>query len=234
VAQKVFVIMGNDYPAAVFTTEAKAETFIKTKKAEDTEPSRAQRVYWRARGFWLDQIEPDESVTITKPAACGKTESLIGEIAGFLKDRDECVSADEIDDDERSESARVILSKFQQLAAYDWLDAMKAALPQPGESYEDFVGRAFGSKPSGNSLLIIQGDDSQSLRHGGMRQYRHFTAYVNGLEVRTFADDRADTDWSSGEYLDRAMDAWISTWETALACKCERSEKPNRIKLITK
>lgn len=47
--RKVWVVMGNDYPEAVFATEAAANAFI------DTKPKPAnmweRRIYWRAYEF---------------------------------------------------------------------------------------------------------------------------------------------------------------------------------------
>jgi hypothetical protein len=50
---RVWVVMGNDYPAAVFDTEEAAKSYIKTK---DMETGGAERgIYWRAYDFSLNE-----------------------------------------------------------------------------------------------------------------------------------------------------------------------------------
>lgn len=50
---RVYVVMGNDYPEAVFSNEAAADKFIEKKRAEDRREDRpwpnslAPRIYWR-------------------------------------------------------------------------------------------------------------------------------------------------------------------------------------------
>jgi hypothetical protein len=60
-AQKMFVIMGNDYPAGICSTEAEAEKYIETKKSDTKDQAfHAPRIYWRHYDFWLDQEPPAE------------------------------------------------------------------------------------------------------------------------------------------------------------------------------
>ena len=49
---KVYVVMGNDYPKCVFTTEAVADKFCADKKAEQ-KANHGPRIYWRVYGFPL-------------------------------------------------------------------------------------------------------------------------------------------------------------------------------------
>jgi len=49
----VFVVMGNDHPAAVFSTEAAAEEFCAAKKHDGN-----TRIYWRVYEFTLDVLLP--------------------------------------------------------------------------------------------------------------------------------------------------------------------------------
>ena len=46
---KVFVVMGNDYPAAVFSTNAAAVEFC-----DDQNKHGDKRIYWRVYEFALD------------------------------------------------------------------------------------------------------------------------------------------------------------------------------------
>lgn len=50
---RVWVIMGNDYPDAVFDNEAAANTFIEINKAQDKIrfDGAYTRIYWRAYTF---------------------------------------------------------------------------------------------------------------------------------------------------------------------------------------
>lgn len=54
---KVWVVMGNDYPAAVCASAQAAEIFIDGKKSEDEERKRSEgggpRIYWRSYEFDL-------------------------------------------------------------------------------------------------------------------------------------------------------------------------------------
>jgi hypothetical protein len=55
---KVFVIMGNDYPVAVFKDETAAEMFCEKKKAERERLTRdgfEPRIYWRYYEFNLNE-----------------------------------------------------------------------------------------------------------------------------------------------------------------------------------
>lgn len=50
---KVFVVMGNDYPSAVFEDEAKAEAYCKEMKAESKKgkPASYPGIYYRVYEF---------------------------------------------------------------------------------------------------------------------------------------------------------------------------------------
>lgn len=91
---------------------------------------------------------------------------------------------------------------------------------------------SYGGKAPMNYIAIVQTDDSQSLRHGGYQQYRHFDVYVNGRKVQTFSDDHPETNYDSDEYLDRRIDRWLETWEAALGCRAVRGELTNRVRLM--
>lgn len=79
-----------------------------------------------------------------------------------------------------------------------------------------------------NKLTIIQTDDTLRRRHGGIVEHvRTFVGCVNGVPVKTWADD-APPDYNSGKYLDEAKARWIEIWETALGCKAEYKEAPDR------
>lgn len=64
----VFVVMGNDFPDAVFSTEEKADAYINLKKDEEAlrmaSEQYPRRVYWRSYEFGLDV----EAVTVPAPA----------------------------------------------------------------------------------------------------------------------------------------------------------------------
>lgn len=55
----VYVIMGNDFPDAVFSTRELADDFIRRKTAEENKACKAgsglRRIYWRSYQFTLDQ-----------------------------------------------------------------------------------------------------------------------------------------------------------------------------------
>jgi hypothetical protein len=58
---KVFVVMGNDFPAAVFTTEQAAEDYCVDQR-EETEAKRKRgegsgRIYWRVYPFDLQSTD---------------------------------------------------------------------------------------------------------------------------------------------------------------------------------
>jgi len=99
----------------------------------------------------------------------------------------------------------------------------------------DAFAYAYGGHPAmvgRNYMFILRGDDTQSPRHGGIRQYRSFTAYVNGIAVESWRDDEQRHDYSSASYLDQAIDRWVATWEKALGCKAVRGEIKSRVRLI--
>lgn len=51
---RVWVIMGNDYPDAVFASEEAANAYVETKKAEPASQGQfSPRIYWRAYDFQL-------------------------------------------------------------------------------------------------------------------------------------------------------------------------------------
>jgi len=52
---KIYVVMGNDYPKAAFSSEQKAEEFIAVMKAADKKADRSGRIYWRSYEFELDK-----------------------------------------------------------------------------------------------------------------------------------------------------------------------------------
>lgn len=54
---KVYVVMGNDFPDAVFDSQKKAEQFIEQKKKEDDKIKEKYyaRIYWRAYEFELNK-----------------------------------------------------------------------------------------------------------------------------------------------------------------------------------
>lgn len=83
-----------------------------------------------------------------------------------------------------------------------------------------------------NFMILLREDDTQSQRLGGMRQYRRFTLYVNGVDVESFRDDEANHGYNSGEYLDRYIADFLKPWEKALCCKCLRGEVKGRVRLI--
>jgi hypothetical protein len=49
----MFVVMGNDYPAAVFSTIGMAETFCEYRRKVDINKS---RIHWRVYEFTLDDV----------------------------------------------------------------------------------------------------------------------------------------------------------------------------------
>jgi hypothetical protein len=57
---KVFVVMGNDFPSAVFTTITAAEKYCDAKREEKLQNTRAaiySKVFWRVYEFELDKGE---------------------------------------------------------------------------------------------------------------------------------------------------------------------------------
>ena len=49
------VVMGNDFPSAVFSTAEKAEAYVARKKVESKKDKRM--IYWRTYEFSLDREE---------------------------------------------------------------------------------------------------------------------------------------------------------------------------------
>ena len=57
IAMKVWVIMGNDFPDAVFDNEEAAEAHIKARKAEGKiHGGSYAKIYWRAYEFPLQSV----------------------------------------------------------------------------------------------------------------------------------------------------------------------------------
>lgn len=83
-----------------------------------------------------------------------------------------------------------------------------------------------------NTIRIIQLDDTQSKRHGGWRQYRHFECTINGFTVEVFNDDSAATNYASGSYLDDLIQLWAERYQIAIGAEVIRQEKPGRVKLL--
>lgn len=105
--------------------------------------------------------------------------------------------------------------------------------PITPEFKRDLHAFMYGKAPAPtNYILILRGDDSESMRHGGIRRYRSFVAYVNGQEVERWRDDDQRHNYSSDEYLDADIAKWAGIWEKALGCKAIRGEIKNRKRLI--
>lgn len=51
--QTVHVVMGNDYPDAVFTTREAGDSYCKQRREEDKHSER--RIYWRCYEFELQE-----------------------------------------------------------------------------------------------------------------------------------------------------------------------------------
>ena len=49
----VYVVMGNDYPSAVFTSEVEAEAYCYRKREERSDGT-ITRIYWRVYEFTMD------------------------------------------------------------------------------------------------------------------------------------------------------------------------------------
>lgn len=56
-AQEVYVVMGNDYPAEVFDNEAAAERYCDKQRAAHRKGARV--IYWRVYSFPLVSDESD-------------------------------------------------------------------------------------------------------------------------------------------------------------------------------
>jgi hypothetical protein len=93
-------------------------------------------------------------------------------------------------------------------------------------------GQCYGMKSPENTIVILRADDSQNQRHGGIRQYRSFEAYVNAVKVETWRDDSPAHNYDSDKHLDRRIDEWGKLWSKALGCPVLRGEFRNRVKLI--
>jgi DNA polymerase I-like protein with 3'-5' exonuclease and polymerase domains len=66
-----WVVMGNDYPDAVFASEKEAEAHIKRKKREDKKKGTGRTIYWRAISFPLTytaQVDTQEAQSIMREA----------------------------------------------------------------------------------------------------------------------------------------------------------------------
>lgn len=56
---KVWVIMGNDYPDAVFTTKASAEAYCAQKRVDNEREVKhhtQRKIYWRAYEFTVQPL----------------------------------------------------------------------------------------------------------------------------------------------------------------------------------
>ena len=54
---EVFVVMGNDFPDAVFSTAKAAEEYCaQQRKLEQAQKPFARKVYWRVYPFKLDEV----------------------------------------------------------------------------------------------------------------------------------------------------------------------------------
>lgn len=51
---RIFVVMANDYPDSVFSTERDAEAYC--TKQRDAPSSQLRRIYWRVYEFTLDKM----------------------------------------------------------------------------------------------------------------------------------------------------------------------------------
>jgi hypothetical protein len=89
-----------------------------------------------------------------------------------------------------------------------------------------------GIKTAENTIVILRANDSQSLRHGGVRQYRSFEAYVNAVKVETWRDDDSRHGYASDRRLDERIDEWGKLWSRALGCPVVRGELRGRVRLI--
>jgi hypothetical protein len=61
---KVYVVMGNDFPEAVFSTEIEAEKLCERRRFEEgpkpPKGYRVPRIYWRVYPFELDgEVKPN-------------------------------------------------------------------------------------------------------------------------------------------------------------------------------
>jgi hypothetical protein len=50
-----YVVMSNDYPSAIFSTEAAADSYCAAKNEEDERQFHPRRVFWRTYGFVVDK-----------------------------------------------------------------------------------------------------------------------------------------------------------------------------------
>lgn len=57
--QKVYVIMGNDYPDAVFSDAGQADRHCEKMRERDRKMDQRPRIYWRSYPFKVDaRLEP--------------------------------------------------------------------------------------------------------------------------------------------------------------------------------
>lgn len=83
-----------------------------------------------------------------------------------------------------------------------------------------------------NRLVLIQKSDTESIRHGGRRQYRHFELWLNRVLIECFDDDHAWFGYATGRDLDHIINDRLSKFEKALGVVAERIEEEGRVKLI--
>ena len=59
--KKIYVVMGNDFPDAAFSTEEKADAYVERMRKEDDKNNSIKihhvKIYWRAYEFILDEKE---------------------------------------------------------------------------------------------------------------------------------------------------------------------------------
>lgn len=54
---KVYVIMGNDYPDAVVSSQQLADEYIEARKVVDKALNIGPKIYWRSYEFIIDEIK---------------------------------------------------------------------------------------------------------------------------------------------------------------------------------
>lgn len=55
--RKVFVIMGNDFPDSVVSSQKAADEYIEARKAVDKAMKVGHRIYWRSYEFEIDKLK---------------------------------------------------------------------------------------------------------------------------------------------------------------------------------
>lgn len=83
----VFVVMGNDFPDSVFSTQEQADAFCAMKRAEPK-----SRICWRVYDFAVDAKAPDAApAPSAAPEAIGK-DGLASTLADALRDAEQHLS----------------------------------------------------------------------------------------------------------------------------------------------